>query len=150
MGLRNSFGMVFHPQTGHLWITENGPDRDDEVNRIVRGGNYGWPIVTGIANDPRFLDPILAVTPTIGPTGIVTIPQNSLYPATFHNNLLFAEVNGGTLRRIVLAGAQLDHLGAVTVAFKGGLGLLLDIIQGPDGYLYASGWSAIYRVIPNP
>ena len=79
---------------------------------------------------------------------MVTIPQNSLYPATFHNNLLFAEVNGGTLHRIVLAGAQLDHLGAVSIAFKGGLGGLLDIIQGPGGYLYASGFNAIYRVIP--
>lgn len=149
MGLRNSFGMVFHPQTGHLWITENGPDRDDEVNRIVRGGNYGWPIVTGIANDPRFLDPIVDFTPPFGPTGIVTIPQNSLYPTAFHNNLLFAEVNGGKLRRIVLAGAQLDHLGAVTVAFNGGKGPLLDIMQGPGGYLYVSAFSAIYRVVPN-
>ena len=150
MGLRNSFGMVFHPQTGHLWITENGPDRDDEVNRIVRGGNYGWPIVTGIVNDPRFLDSIVDFTPTFGPTGIVTIPQNSLYPTAFHNNLLFAEVNGGTLRRIVLAGAQLDHLGSISVAFKGGKGGLLDIIQGPGGYLYVSGFNAIYRVLPNP
>ena len=149
MGLRNSFGMVFHPQTGHLWITENGPDRDDEVNRIVRGGNYGWPIVTGIANDPRFLDPIVDFTPPFGPTGIVTIPQNSLYPTAFHNNLLFAEVNGGTLRRIVLAGAQLDHLGSISVAFKGGKGGLLDIIQGPGGYLYVSGFNAIYQVFPN-
>ena len=149
MGLRNSFGMVFHPQTGHLWITENGPDRDDEVNRIVRGGNYGWPTVTGIANDPRFLDPIVDFTPPFGPTGIVTIPQNSLYPTAFHNNLLFAEVNGGTLRRIVLTGAQLDHLGSISVAFKGGKGGLLDIIQGPGGYLYVSGFNAIYQVFPN-
>jgi glucose/arabinose dehydrogenase len=150
MGLRSTFGMVFHPQTGHLWITDNGPDSDDEVNRIVAGDNYGWPIVTGIANDPRFRDPIVAFTPPFGPTGIVTVPQNSLYPASFHHNLLFAEVNGGKLRRIVLAGAQLDHLGSVSVAFQGGLGGLLDIIQGPGGYLYASSFNAIYRVIPNP
>ena len=150
LGLRNSFGMVFHPQTGHLWITENGPETNDEVNRIVAGGNYGWPIVRGIANDPRFRDPIVAITPTIGPTGIVTIPQNSLYPATFHNNLLFADVNGGKLRRIVLAGPQRDQLGSVSVVFEGGLGGLLDLIQGPDGYLYASGFNKIYRVIPDP
>ena len=151
MGLRNSFGMVFHPQTGDLWVTENGPDRNDEVNRIVAGGNYGWPLVTGIANDPRFIDPIVAFTPTIGPTGLAIIPQNSLYPSAFHNNLLFADVNGGKLHRIVLAGigAQLDHLGSASIAFQGGLGPLLDIIQGPDGYLYASGFSAIYRVFPN-
>jgi glucose/arabinose dehydrogenase len=150
LGLRNSFGMVFHPQTGDLWVTENGPDTNDEVNRIVAGGNYGWPIVRGIANDQRFLDPIVAFTPTLGPTGIATIPQNSRYPATFHNNLLFAEVNGGKLRRIVLAGAQLDHLGAVTVAYGGGVGGLLDILQGPGGYLYVSSFSTIYRLIPNP
>jgi glucose/arabinose dehydrogenase len=149
MGLRSTFGMVFHPQTRDLWVTENGPDTDDEINRIVAGGNYGWPTVTGIVNDQRFLNPILAITPTIGPTGIVTIPQNSLlYPTAFHNNLLFAEVNGGKLRRIVLAGAQLDHLGSVSIAFNGGLGGLLDLIQGPDGYLYASGFSTIYRVLP--
>ncbi|BFU94682.1 MAG: hypothetical protein NTNFB02_14040 [Nitrospira sp.] len=149
MGLRNSFGAVFHPQTGDLWVTENGPDTDDEVNRIVAGGNYGWPTVTGIANDPRFLNPIVAITPTIGPTGMTTIPQNSNYPSAFHNNLLFADVNGGKLRRIALAGAQLDHLGAMAVAFNGGLGGLLDVIQGPGGFVYASGFNAIYKVIPN-
>ena len=150
LGLRNSFGMVFHPQTGDLWVTENGPDTNDEVNRIVAGGNYGWPIVTGITNNSSFLNPIVAFTPTLGPTGIVTIPKNSLYPTAFHNNLLFAEVNGGKLRRIVLAGAQLDHLGAVTFAYGGGNGPLLDILQGPGGYLYVSNFSTIYRLIPNP
>lgn len=150
LGLRNSFGMVFHPQTGDLWVTENGPDTNDEVNRIVAGGNYGWPIVTGITNNSSFLNPIVAFTPTLGPTGIATIPQNSLYPATFHNNLLFAEVNGGKLRRIVLAGARLDHLGAVTVAYGGGNGPLLDMLSGPGGYLYVSNFSTIYRLIPSP
>ena len=150
LGLRNVFGMVFHARTGHLWVTENGPDTNDEVNRIVAGGNYGWPIVTGITNNSSFLNPIVAFTPTLGPTGIATIPQNSLYPTAFHNNLLFAEVNGGKLRRIVLAGAQLDHLGAFTVAYGGGNGPLLDILQGPGGYLYVSNFSTIYRLIPNP
>lgn len=149
MGLRSSFGAVFHPQTGDLWITENGPSVDDEVNRIVAGGNYGWPTVSGIKNDSRFIDPIVSINPTIGPTGMTTIPSNANYPSAFHNNLLFGEVNGGKLRRIVLTGAQLDHLGAMTVAFNGGLGGLLDIIQGPGGYLYASGFSKIYRVTPN-
>lgn len=151
LGLRNSFGMVFHPQTGDLWVTENGPDRNDEVNRIVAGGNYGWPLVTGMANDPRFLDPIVAFTPTLGVTGLVTIPQNALYPSAFHHNLLFADVNGGQLHRIALAGigAHLDHLGSASIAFHGGVGPLVDLIQGPDGYLYASGFSSIYRVIPN-
>src|SRR6185295_2594499 len=49
LGIRNSFGLTFHPHTGHLWETENGPEDNDEINRIVAGGNYGWPTVKGIA-----------------------------------------------------------------------------------------------------
>jgi glucose/arabinose dehydrogenase len=41
-GIRNSFGFAFDPQTGRLWESENGPECNDEVNLIVRGGNYGW------------------------------------------------------------------------------------------------------------
>jgi len=93
----------------------------------------------------------VAFTPTLGITGLVTIPANAVYPSAFHNNLLFADVNSGQLHRIVLAGsgAQLDHLGSVSIAFNGGVGPLLDLIQGPDGYVYVSGFSAIYRVRPN-
>jgi glucose/arabinose dehydrogenase len=143
LGLRNSFGLVFHPLTGDLWATDNGPTHDDEVNRIVAGANYGWPIVTGIVGDPRFQDPIVTYNPPIGPTDISTIPSNSLYPPEYHHNLLFAEVNGGTLHRLALAGAELDHLASSSVAFNGGLGGLLDVFQGPGGYLYASSFDAI-------
>src|SRR5207342_1431510 len=41
-GLRNSLGMAFDPQTGVLWETDNGPECNDELNRIVAKGNYGW------------------------------------------------------------------------------------------------------------
>ena len=47
LGLRNPFGMTVDPNGGRIWVTENGPSQDDEVNLIVRGGNYGWPKVTG-------------------------------------------------------------------------------------------------------
>ncbi|MDQ4004749.1 MAG: PQQ-dependent sugar dehydrogenase, partial [Actinomycetota bacterium] len=41
-GVRNGFGMAFDPQTGRLWKTDNGPDCNDELNRVDRGRNYGW------------------------------------------------------------------------------------------------------------
>ena len=41
-GIRNSFGFDFDPANGRLWATDNGPSCNDEVNRIVSGGNYGW------------------------------------------------------------------------------------------------------------
>jgi len=46
-GHRNPQGLVFHPTTGALYSTEHGPSDNDEVNRIVAGGNYGWPTVHG-------------------------------------------------------------------------------------------------------
>jgi glucose/arabinose dehydrogenase len=41
-GIRNSFGFDFDPANGRLWATDNGPTCNDEVNRIVAGGNYAW------------------------------------------------------------------------------------------------------------
>src|SRR3972149_5748758 len=52
-GLRNSVGMEFHPGTGELWGVDNGRDGlgDDvppeELNRIRKGGDYGWPYCYG-------------------------------------------------------------------------------------------------------
>ena len=41
-GIRNSFGFTFDPANNNLWLTDNGPDCNDEVDRIVKGGNYAW------------------------------------------------------------------------------------------------------------
>lgn len=52
-GLRNTIGFDFHPQTGELWGVDNGGDGKgnrwppEEVNRIVKGGNYGFPFAYG-------------------------------------------------------------------------------------------------------
>ncbi|HYH91916.1 MAG TPA: PQQ-dependent sugar dehydrogenase [Candidatus Saccharimonadales bacterium] len=41
-GVRNSFGLAIHPDTGELWQTENGDDSWDEVNVLPAGSNSGW------------------------------------------------------------------------------------------------------------
>lgn len=46
LGVRNAQGLDFDSSTGHLYESEHGPLGGDEVNRIVRGGNYGWPTIT--------------------------------------------------------------------------------------------------------
>lgn len=43
-GHRNSQGIAFQPGTGDLWENEHGPQGGDELNRIIAGGNYGWPL----------------------------------------------------------------------------------------------------------
>lgn len=150
-GHRNSYGFTFHGHTGHLWETENGPGDNDEINRIVSGGNYGWPTVGGIANNPNFLNPILAYTPTIAPTGIIAIPANStVYPTAYRNNLLFVDFNGGKIRRVVLSGADLTQLGTSSIAYNGGQGGLLSLMLGADGLVYVSNTNAIFKVAPIP
>ena len=46
MGHRNQIGISFHPETGDLWATENGPQGGDEANIIKPGANYGWPVAS--------------------------------------------------------------------------------------------------------
>lgn len=45
-GHRNPQGAALHPETGELWTIEHGPKGGDELNRIEKGANYGWPIVS--------------------------------------------------------------------------------------------------------
>ncbi|HSQ92363.1 MAG TPA: PQQ-dependent sugar dehydrogenase [Nitrospiraceae bacterium] len=118
LGHRNSYGFTFHGHTGHLWQTENGPSDNDEINRVVSSGNYGWPTVRGIVGNPNFRDPILAYVSVIAPTGIIAIPENStVYPAAYRNNLLFTAWNDGRIRRVILSGPDLTLLGASSTAY---------------------------------
>ena len=78
IGLRNPYGLTIDPETGTPWVTENGPSEFDEVNRIVAGGNYGWPDVSGPEaenapadlEDGEYQDPAASYEDIIVPTGI--------------------------------------------------------------------------------
>jgi glucose/arabinose dehydrogenase len=162
-GHRNSFGFTFHPRTTDLWETENGENSDDQINRIIAGKNYGWPLCTGICGNPQWVDPIITFNPCcIAPTGIVAIREDSIYPAQYHNNLLFADLNGGKLHRIELTGTDLTDLapGGHSIVYPGGQGGLIAVmhglnVPGQDGYIYVTninnqtGIGSIFRVVLN-
>ena len=46
LGHRNTLGLIVHPQTGLLWQHENGPNGGDEINIILPGRDYGWPVLS--------------------------------------------------------------------------------------------------------
>ena len=50
VGHRNILGLAMNPETGAIWSVENGPNGGDEVNELIPGRNYGWPVV----NNGRF------------------------------------------------------------------------------------------------
>lgn len=77
LGHRNPLGMAFDAD-GQLWVIEMGPAGGDELNRIERGANYGYPIVSnGDHYDgreipdhdtrPEFAEPVITWTPVISP-----------------------------------------------------------------------------------
>jgi quinoprotein glucose dehydrogenase len=134
LGIRNSFGLCFDPATGELWETENGPTSDDEVNLIVAGENYGWPVQQGPGGEPRFVDPVLNFPDTIVPTGC----------AVAEEGLLFGEGYSGNLRLMRLPGPDQR----VVTRFEGGV---TDVARAPDGAIWVVTPNALYRrAAPQP
>jgi glucose/arabinose dehydrogenase len=131
IGHRNSFGLCVDPATGELWETENGPDRDDEVNLIEPGANYGWPEVTGSTADDRFRDPVVVFPETIAITGC----------AVADGDLWFGSFDGRLWRLPRAARARGE---AIEVAsFPAGVS---DVLLGPDGDLYVATADSIWTV----
>ncbi len=80
LGHRNVQGLAW-TDDGTLWATEFGQDQVDEINRIVPGGNYGWPVHEGAAGDPAYVDPIVTwSTDQASPSGMAAI-GNTLWVA---------------------------------------------------------------------
>jgi hypothetical protein len=53
IGIRNSFGITSDPITGNLWMTDNGPDKFDEINLVENKFNGGWAKIIGNINDAQ-------------------------------------------------------------------------------------------------
>lgn len=142
-GLRNPYGLRFHPVTGKLFATENGPSGYDELNIIEPGKNYGWPVVTGVANDSRFVDPIWVSDGSRAPTGLA-IPSSDVLPS-LNGDVVFCDWNTHTLHHFVLGSPEYAR---VTSEESIPASCGLDVVQGNDGALYFSNQSAIYRYGP--
>ncbi len=149
MGHRNQLGLSFHPETGELWASENGPQGGDEVNIIVPGGNYGWPIASysrqyigdWVTDTPwlaEFEDPEVLWWPSIAPSGMVFYTgehfpewQGNLFVGSMMVGRMFRT---GHLEMIVFNrdGEEIRREWLLT-EFKQ---RIRDVRQGPDGYLY--------------
>ena len=148
-GHRTVLGLTFHPETGALWETENGPQGGDEVNIIGPGKNYGWPLVTyGIEyNGTRaaaapwredLVPPKLFWVPSIAASGI-TFYSGARIPAwrgnLFVGGMTVGRIPGtGRLERIVFAdnGGELRR----ESLFGDLKQRIRDVREGPDGLLY--------------
>ena len=148
IGHRTVLGLGFHPTTGALWETENGPQGGDEVNIIQAGKNYGWPLVTyghdydGTPLNERPIPqgmvlPMVFWVPSITTSGITFYSGDKL--AAWKGNLFVGSMTvgrvGGTghLQRIVFneKGEQRRESLLADLHQR-----IRDVRQGPDGLLY--------------
>ncbi len=143
-GHRNPQGIVFHPSTGDPYVAEHGPSDNDEVSRLVIGGNFGWPDVHGFCDGDTsgeeafcasndVVEPLEAWTPTIGISGL-DYYDGDLIPE-WKGSLLATSLTGETLYRIELSADGRSAVGREAL-YQGDFGRLRDVLVGPDGNVY--------------
>lgn len=137
-GHRNLFGFAVHPKTGKFYVSEAGPDRNDEINIIEKGGNYGWPKVIGITDNPDYVNPIIAYTPTITPTQSVFVD----------GKLYFGSYNEGTIHRLTLSGKNFDNVEKDEVVYRGKSFGTIGVFYGPDEQFYLTTPNKILQFVP--
>ena len=135
-GHRNIFGLAFHPQTGKLYISDVGPNDNDEINIIEPGGNYGWPKVMGKSDDPKFVNPIHTYTPVITPTQSVFVG----------NDLYFGSYNQGTVHKLTLTGENSDQVAKDEIVYQGKPFGVLGIFHSPDNKFYITRPEGIQQI----
>jgi glucose/arabinose dehydrogenase len=59
-GFRNAFEFDIHPKSGRIFVNDVGGARFEEVDELVRGGDYGWPVAEGPAKQAPLVDPLYA------------------------------------------------------------------------------------------
>jgi glucose/arabinose dehydrogenase len=139
MGHRNVLGLSFAPD-GRLWETEMGPRGGDELNLIVEGRNYGWPVVSyGTHYDGReipddhksrgFEEPKAWWNPSISP-GALLIYSGDKFPQ-WKGDALIGALSGQALIRV-----DIDR-DTATKAEQWDMGARIRAVdQGPDGSVY--------------
>ncbi|MEA3020607.1 MAG: hypothetical protein QOI47_2131, partial [Actinomycetota bacterium] len=132
LGLRDPQGLAWDA-SGRLYASEFGPDKDDEINVVVAGGNYGWPTVTGVAHDARYIDPIIVRQPPVASWSGDAIVRGGI--PQWDGDLLVAALRGTRLYRFDLA-ADGTALGTGEELYTGTYGRLRHVEQAPDGSLW--------------
>jgi glucose/arabinose dehydrogenase len=139
LGHRNPLGIAFDLD-GQLWNIEMGPAGGDELNRVVRGGNYGYPVVSNGDHydgreipdhdtDDSFLAPAVWWTPVISP-GQLTLYDGNMF-ADWRGDLLVAGLSSRAIIRIEIEGDGAREAERYPMGAR-----IRSVVVGPDGELW--------------
>lgn len=142
LGHRNPQGLVF--ANDKLYSSEHGPDKDDEVNIILKNRNFGWPTVNGLCDESgeqsfctsnNVAQPIIRWTPTIAVSGMDHY-NNSAVPQ-WKNSLILATLKDASLYQLKLNAAG-DKIEETKKLLSGTYGRLRDVCISPDGKVFVA------------
>lgn len=143
-GHRNMQGADLHPETGQLWVAEHGPRGGDELNKVVEGGNFGWPLLTEgteYTGDP--INPPEELPEELVPAERTWVPSPAPSGLLFYTGDMFPDWQGdafmGALAGTDLIRIDLDGEEVVGDEFLFGDEFphrVRDVVQGPDGAIY--------------
>jgi glucose/arabinose dehydrogenase len=137
-GHRNVQGLAFDDQD-RLWASEFGANTWDELNRIEKGDNYGWPLVEGRGDMAEYRNPVAQWrTAEASPSGL----------AFTEGSLWMASLRGQRLWRVPVR--EDGSTGKPRDFFVGDLGRLRTVVVAPDGALWVSTSNRDGRGSPGP
>ncbi len=139
LGHRNPLGMAIDLD-GQLWNIEMGPAGGDELNRVVRAGNYGYPVVSNGDHydgreipdhdtQPEFLKPAEWWTPVISP-GYLIVYRGELF-SDWRGDLLVAGLSSQAIIHIELDGDDAREVERYPMGAR-----IRTVVEGPDGALW--------------
>ena len=126
LGHRHPQGMAWD-ETGNLYVAELGPEKNDEINIILAGKNYGWPEQECGGNE-TFEDPVLCYDPAIEPGGILFYSGNAI---DLEHSFLMTSLRASNLYQLDVEEGLKSQKSILS-----GVGRVRDVAQGPDGSLY--------------
>lgn len=138
-GHRNIFGLAFHPKTGRLYISEEGPDKEDKIIIVEKGVNYGWSPPGVTLDKPDIGKPIKIYTPTITPTQNVFV----------NGYLYFGSYNKGEVHKLTLSGENYDRVEKDEIVYENGTPWsIIGTFYGSDNQFYTTTPTGIVSFTP--
>ena len=127
LGHRNPTGIAWN-DAGLMYATESGPTKNDEINLITAGSNYGWPEVQCFSDNKDFSNPLECFDPGLEPGGIIFYSGDKL---NLGNNMILASQKATNLFQV-----EINDNNVNLERILSGVGRIRDVAQGPEGYIY--------------